>query len=251
MAIYPRVAGRLGNTVSLNMKTLRNGRLQAPFALRRIDIYRGSIRPANQIDTINFSDPTDTGYPAPAIEGATGCFEVLYDAPEDLVPNEIYFDVWHFVGSDPGTANIDDERLWISQTGMFWLYHDTWIIDDELITKRIGFEPLDKKLRRGEIRTIEVAIHPLPKYDYDFNKIAPIIPQLRPTISIRTSHNELIVNNVPCDIGVRQGHHRNSPFVVQCQIDTRTLVRGTHNYIIQVNIDDNTIASPKFYFTVQ
>jgi hypothetical protein len=233
------------------MRTLRNGEPQSPFALRRIDIYRGSIRPANLIGNIPFVDPTDVTYPSPAIEVSPGYFEVPFDAPHDLVPDDIYFDVWNFIGNDPGTADINDESLWTSQSGMFWLYDDTWIIDDELITKRLGFEPLDKKLRRGEIRTIEVAIHPLPKYDYDFNKITPIIPQLRPTMSIRTSYNELIIGDVPCDIGVRQGSHRNSPFVIQCQIDTRTLVRGTYNYTIQVNIGDSATISPKFYFTVQ
>lgn len=233
------------------MTILRNGAPESPYALRRIDIYRGSPRPGQLVASVIFPDPADTSYPSPAEEVGPGQFHVPFLIPDDFVPGEIYLDVWHFLGDDPGTEGPDDESLWMSQSGMFWVYDDVWISDDELHTKKLTFEPLDKKLRRGEIRTIEVAIHPIPLYDYDFNKMAPLIPQLEPSITIHTSFDELIVEDSPCKIGIRQGANRNSPFVVQCTVDTRTLLRGTYKYRIKTNIGPNTIISPIFYFTVQ
>ena len=237
------------------MRILRNGIPQNPAAIRRVDIYRGFIRAGNLVASIPFVEPSDPSYPFPAIVDSTnpGHFQVLFDAPEDFSHNDIYFDVWRIIGPDQGTgADLDDESQWISQMGMFWLYDDVWIAEDELFTKRLGFEPLDKKLRRGEIRTLEVAIHPLPKYSYDYNLLAPIIPQLQPTVTIRTSYDETITGlvDIPCTIGLRQGHNLNSPFVVQCTIDTRTLVRGMYRYFVKVNIGGSILASPKFSFTV-
>jgi len=254
--IYPRVAGRLGNQVRLNMQFLHNGISEEPFALRRIDIYRGFIRLGNIVGQIIFPEPTETGYPDPAIQDPhdPGSFEAIFEAPSDLVPCDVYFDVWNFIPENPGaTADLDDENLWVAQTGRFWLFDDVWIGDDELRSLSIGFEPLDKQLCRGEIRTLEVAIHPLPKYSYDFNALAPIIPQLSPTITIETVNGELLSGlvNAPCKIGIRQGHHRNSPFVIQCQLDTRLLLRGTYRYVVQVQIEDKTIISDKFSFTLQ
>jgi len=248
---YPRIAGRLGQVVNLNMNFYHNGKLTSPFAIRKIDIFRDSLRPGNLVASIPFVDPTDPTYPFPAVEVGPVEFQVFFDAPSNFVPCDIYFDVWSFVGSDPGSAGFDDESLWIAQSGMFWLYDDVWIADDELQTKRLGFEPLDKKLKRGEIRTIEVAIHPLPLYDYDFNKLAPVIPQLEPTIDIRTAKDELVVQDALCTIGTRQGHHRNSPFVIKCPIDTRAFLRGMYRYNLKVNISGQTIVSPSFSFTVQ
>lgn len=249
--IYPRVAGRIGNFVNLNMNTLRNGQPETPYALRRIDIYRGSPRPGQLVSTVVFPDPDSTTYPDPASETSIGRFSVPFLVPEDFIPCEVYFDVWHFLGRDPETAGIDDESLWISQSGMFWVFDDTWIGDEDLQTKRLGFEPLDKRLRRGEIRTIEVAMHPLPMYEYDFNKFAPMVPQFNPTMTLWTARDELLVQDAQCKIGVRQGANRNSPFVVQCTVDTQTLVRGMYKYVIKINIDDDVIISPKFNFMVQ
>lgn len=232
------------------MNFYHNRVLESPYAIRRIDIYRASLRPSDLVAQIIFPEPDGTGYPDPAVELATGIFEVQFAAPDNLVPDDAYYDVWHYIGNDPGTADLDNINLWDSQVGQFWLFDDTWIADDDLLTKRIGFEPLDKKFRRGEIRNLEVALHPLPKYEYDFNKIAPIIPQLMPTITVWTIHDELLLSNVPCKIGIRQGHHRNSPFVVQCPLDTRTMIRGTYRYTIEVNINGNIIISDKFHFAV-
>lgn len=246
-----RITARPGDFVDLNMTFLRNGVPQSPFALRRIDIYRSSPRPGNIEGSIIFTDPLSTTYPSPATEIDTGEFVAPFYVPENFVTGDIYFDVWHFIGTDDGRTDLDDESSWISQRGEFWVFDDVWLTDDELSTIRLGFEPLDKKFRRGEIRKLEVAVHPLPLYDYDFNMLTPIIPQLNPRISIYTHNCELLVQDAPCQMGVRQGAHRNSPFVVQCLLDTRTLIRGAYQYVIKVNIENKTLISPRFNFVIQ
>lgn len=248
---YPRVAGRIGNIVNLNMRFLRNGILQNPFALRQIDIYRSAPTAANIVSTIVFPDPSDSLYPTPATNSDSGVFNVPFLVPDNFVTNDIYFDVWRFLGPDNGSTDLNDESHWISQSGIFWVFDDVWLTDDELRSKRLGFEPLDKKFRRGEIRKLEVAIHPLPLYDYGYNQLAPTIAQLSPTISIYTAYDELLVSDAPCQIGVRQGAHRNSPFVVQSLIDTKTLVIGLYKYKIKVNLGQDIIISPIFNFIVQ
>ena len=236
------------------MRFLRNGIPTEPHAVRRIDIYRSFVRAGNLVAQILFNPPDDPLYPFPAVQGTAepADFEALFAVPENFVVNDVYIDVWHFLGDDPQTAGIDDESLWFSQSGRFWVYEDVFLGDDQLNSKRLGFEPLDKKLKRGEIRTIEIAIHPLPKHDYAYNKLAPIIPHLNPTITVSTAHGELVDGLVdfPCRIGIRQGHQRGSPFVVQCLIDTRTLVRGMYRYVIKVQIYDEIIISQRFSFII-
>ena len=248
---YPRVAGRVGNIVKLNMKFMRNGVANDPFALRQVDIYRNSPSPANLAATLLFPDPSDVLYPSPASNPNPGEFIVPFLIPDSFVTNDIYFDVWRFVGIDNGATDLNNESNWISQGGIFWVFDDVWLSDDELRSKHIGFEPLDKKFRRGEVRKLEIAIHPLPIYDYEYNQLAPVIPQLNPTISIYTAHDELIISDAPCQMGVRQGAHRNSPFVVQCLIDTKTLLIGLYKYKIKVNLGQDVIVSPTYNFIVQ
>lgn len=250
MITYPRVAGRLGNIVSLNMQFLHNGVLESPYAIRQIDIYRGSFR--NLVDQITvFPSPDDPLYPSPINELSEGIYELNWEVPDNLVPNDIYIDVWHFIPT--AVTDIDDRSNWISQSGNFWLFDDIWITDDQLREFSFNLEPLDKQFRRGEIRPIELAIHPLPKYSYDFNLLAPIIPNLNPTITIKTYCDELLSGliNVPCEIGIRQDHNRNSPFVVKCLLDTRSLIRGTYKYYINFTLLEQFLIKGPFYFTIQ
>jgi hypothetical protein len=245
---YPRIAGRLGQDVELNMAFYHNGTLQSPYGIRRIDIYEGTIKPEYRVDRIIFPAPSDAGYPLPAVETGPGLFEVQYTIPSTFVPAQVYYDVWYYIPT--AVTDPDDETLWRNHYGQFWAYDDVWAHDDGSSTRRIGFEPLDKKFRRGEISNLEVAIHPLPLYDYEFNKLAPIIPQLSPTVSIWTSKDELIMANIPCKMGIRHGRSRNSPFVVQCALDTRTLLIGTYRYIVTVNVDGSILSSDKLYFSI-
>lgn len=251
--IDSRIAGRLGRPLNLDVSFLHNGILADPFAIRRIDIYRGSTRPENLVTQIPFSDPDDTNYPFPAIKMDVGEFSLKYEVPDDLVPNDVYFDVWHFIPEDIGLTDLDDESYWVTKNGRFYLFDDVWLADSDLQTIKFAFEPLDRVLTRGEIRPIELAIHPLPLYDHNWNLIIPLIPHLNPTITVHTTKGELIegLSDVSCKLGVRQNANRNSPFVVQCLIDTRTLLRGTYSYFIKMNIRNRVITSNEFYFMVR
>lgn len=245
---YPRVAGRLGNNITLNMAFYHNGTLQSPYAITQIEIFDGQIGPQYKVDTILFPDPSVTGYPLSAVETAPGLFEIQYSVPTTFIPAQAYYDVWYYLPNP--TTSTADPTLWSRHSGQFWVYDDAWITDSGVTTKRLGFEPLDKKFKRGEITNLEIAVHPLPLYDYEFNKIAPILPQLTPTISVWTVQDELIVSNAPCKMGIRQGRSRNSPFVIQCALDTRTLLVGTYRYIVTVNIDGSIISSDKLFFSI-
>ena len=181
--------------------------------------------------------------------------------------------MWRFIGSDPGgTDEDDDESTWISQCNRFWVYPDGWYLDDELVTIRIGFEALDKHFRKPEVRNLEVGLVPLPMYDFDYNRVIPLIPQLQAYIHIETENGEVIVGGTAetdCDgnacvgsdgeveiqgiarIGLRQGSYRTSPYVVQYRIDTNQFLIGTYKYkIILVLPNSETRVSDWMRFDV-
>ena len=95
---------------------------------------------------------------------------------------------------------------------------------------RVGFEALDKHFFKPEVRNLEVGIEPLPLYDFDYNRIIPLIPQLLPQIHIETENGEVLVENDACKMGLRQGSYRTNPFVVQYRIDTDQFLIGTYKY---------------------
>lgn len=261
MAEFNRLSGRVGNTVNLDVTFFHGGEAEDPFAIRRIDIYKTSVKDENLEGSIILPSPDDPIYPYPIVqqEDASGNlllgqYSLPYLIPDDFVAPEIYFDVWRFLGTDPGgTISVDeeDESLWVSQCNRFWVYPDGWYVDDELVTIRLGFEALDRHFRKPEIRNLEVGIIPLPLYDYDYNRVTPLIPQLQAYIQIETENGEVIVNasqtdcnGQPCPvgtgggtegvarIGLRQGSYRNNPFVVQYRIDTSQFLIGTYKYRI-------------------
>jgi len=261
VAEYNRISGRVGNIVNLDTIFYHNGVPEDPFAIRRIDIYKIAVKDENLEAQIIIPAPDDPNYPYPIqrIEsgGAVlpGQFSMPFEIPADFSSPEIYFDVWRFIGSDPGGTFVDDddESTWISQCNRFWVYPDGWYIDDELVTLRIGFEALDKHFRKPEIRNIEVGLVPLPLYDFDYNRIVPLIPQLQAYIHIETENGEVIVgepstgcDGQPCSldgtegdsssgvarIGLRQGSYRTNPYVVQYRIDTNQFLIGTYKYRI-------------------
>ena len=92
---------------------------------------------------------------------------------------------------------------------------------------------------------------PLPLYDYNFNLVNPMIPYLKPTISISTRFCEQLVVDEPCRIGLRQGAYRSNPYVVAYDLDTSMFMRGTYQYNIKLNLPDGSSrVSRKFTFTV-
>jgi hypothetical protein len=214
----------------------------------------------------------DMGDPIP------GAYSFIWDVPPTceagglgLLTPDIYFDVWDFLpedcrnecgeGSNPTTGGcsatdldpcFDDEENFISQCNQFWLYPDSWYVDDQLTNIRLGFEALDCKMRQPEVRTIEVGMMPLPLYDFDFNLVAPIIPQLQATITIETSNNETLVSDAPMTIGIRQGSYRTNPFTLRYTVDTSTFLKGTYRYQVKVVLPNGeTRVSDYFFLQIQ
>lgn len=266
----PRVSGRLGRPIGLNVRFYRDGVATDPFAIRRVRIYRSAVAEENLIDTIDFVYPDATDYPSPAtqeINGSgpvPGSYVLVWNVPTDIVAPDIYFDVWDFLGDDCRSASsgatdscLDDESLFISQCNQFWLYPDGWFVDDGLEVMRFGFEALDIKLRQPEIRTIEVGLMPLPLYDFDYNKIAPIVPQLKAYFSLESENCELLIEDAPMSIGIRQGSYRSNPFTLQFRFNTSViestnmpLLRGTYKYRVKIMLP-NGETRVSDYFTLQ
>jgi hypothetical protein len=280
MTEYNRISGRVNNIVNLDTIFYHNGVAEDPYAIRRIDIYKGSVKDENLEAQVIMPPPDDSSYPYPVVkiseggEYLDGHFSLPFLVPNDFVAPEIYFDVWRFLGSDPGgTIGVDedDESLWISQCNRFWVYPDGWYLDDELVTIRLGFEALDKHFRKPEIRNLEVGIVPLPLYDFDYNRVTPLIPQIQAFVHIETEAGEVIVggsattgcDGEPCAgsedptiegaarIGLRQGSYRTNPYVVQYRIDTSQFLIGTYKYrVILVLPNGHTIVSDDMRFDV-
>lgn len=256
--ILKRISGRVGQIVGLDATFYRNGVPQDPYAVRNVRIYRRSVEPGNLMAEIIFPDPDDTAYPTPAMRdpGKPGYYKTLFDIPEDFPVPDIYFDVWNFIadppsGTDGTYVDLDDESLWSSHCNRFWIYPDGWYLDDGLLNPRIGFEPIDVKFRSGEYRYLEVGMMPLPLYDYDYNRIVPMMPYLQPMITIRTRNFEMIVENEPAEIGLRQGSYRSNPFVVRYNLDTSRFLMGTYVYNISIRLPNGQmIVSPEFTFTI-
>ena len=240
MANLPRISSYTGGTVDLNVTFYRNGVPADPYAIRRIDIYEGSEKPENLVAQIPIVDLDDPLYPSPLVRTSDGSggflpgvFTLPLEIPTTFNAPSVYLDVWRFVGTDPGTGgDLDDETLWLSQCNKFWVFQDGFYLDDGLVVPRFAFEAIDKTFRKPELRSLEVGLMPLPLYDFDYNRIAPIIPQLRALITITTENCEILVDSALCRIGVRQGSYRTNPFVVQYQLDTSAFLVGTYVYRI-------------------
>lgn len=278
---FPRISARKGQVVDLNVDFLRNGILTDPYAIRYVEIYKTSVAPHNLVATIPVVSLNDDTYPSPIYQEQvaseiglcgtepiddnipiTGKYHLLYSIPNDFFAPDVYFDLWYYFADNPcgelGTndteCDIDNElydAYLLKCCHRFWLYPDGWFCNDGLQTVRFGFEPLDQKFYSPEIRPLEVGLMPLPLYDYNFNLVNPLIPFLRPTISVETQHNELLVDNFPARMGLRQGSYRSNPWVIQYDLDTNEFLKGTYRYWITLYLPDgSTRVSRKFIFTI-
>jgi hypothetical protein len=264
MALFKRIAGRVGNQIELGVTFLNGGIPTDPYAIRMVRIYRKSVEDANLVAEIPISDPDSTEYPAPlevdtskACTGDGGAYKLTFDVPCDFPAPDLYIDVWYYIPSEAcltesGTeVDLDDESLWSSSCHKFWLYPDGWFVDDCLMVPDIGFEPLDVHFRSGEKRWLEVGLMPLPLYDFNFNQIMPLIPYLKASITIFTKGCETIVDNEPMEMGLRQGSYRTNPFNTKYFLDTSRFLKGTYMYRVTLELPDcQTIVSPDFSFTV-
>lgn len=255
MAIYQRISGRRGNQVNLTANFLRAGQLDDPFYIYRIEIYRSSVAAENIVDAIDIPVPDDASYPSPIERLSEGKFRYLWDAPTDAVVPDVYFDVWYFYGTDPvlglgsgtgdvsGTDAVDYSEFEAELNDVcnrFWLYPDQWYVDGGLQSLRFGFEPLDLKFNKPELRPLQVGIMPLPLYDYDFNFVTPIIPFLTATISIWTENCEDIITDAAMSLKIRQGQYRSNPFVFEYMLDTSDFFKGTYKYRITITLPDGS-----------
>jgi len=252
-----RISARVGQLVCLDATFYQNGVPVDPYAIRIVRIYRRSVEDANLAAEIPFPDPDSSSYPLPALtdDDRPGYYQLQFDVPSDFTVPDIYFDVWYFIGDQPsGTgseSDIDDESFWTSQCNKFWIYPSGWFIDDGLIVPRLGFEPLDVKFRSGETRYLEVGMMPLPLYDFDYNLIMPMLPFISATINIKTRNNEIIINDEPMEIGLRQGTYRSNPFVIKWLLETSRFLVGTYDYQVTVTMSGGQIlVSPKFTLTI-
>jgi hypothetical protein len=274
----PRISARRGQVVDLNVEFFHNGIPTDPYTIRHVEIYRTQVVPHNLVATIPISDPLDPLYPAPLCRdyedttgldvtagvGAiakAGLFHLPYVVPSEALVPDVYFDVWFYyadnpllAGTTPTADDLDDPQVELKLLRCchrFWIYPEEWFCDDRLQTIKFGFEPLDQRFNVPEKRPLEVALMPLPLYDYNFNLVTPLIPFLRPTITITTQRCELLVDNDPCRIGLRQGSYRSNPWVVQYDLDTAKFLKGTYQYHITLTLPDgSTRVSRKFILVV-
>lgn len=262
--IYNRMSGRAGNKINLNMTFYKNGVPTDPYAIRLVKIYRSSVEDANLVIEIPFPDPDSTEYPFPAIKneegscGVNGSYDLVVDLPCDFPTPDIFIDVWSFIPDitcfeevTSGPPDLDDESLWMTKCGKFWVFPDGWYADDGLMVPDLGFEPLDVQFRAGEKRWLEVGLMPLPLYDFNACQIMPLIPYLEPTITITHGGCDVIVDAEDMEMGLRQGSYRTNPYVTKYLLDTSRFLRGTYGYQITLKLPDcQTIVSPKYTFTI-
>lgn len=280
----PRISGRVGNNIDLNITFYRNGIPADPFNIRKVSIYKSSVSEENLITVIPISEP-GTSYPLPLsreYNGSSikpGVFHLYWDVPKSgIAVPDIFFDVWHFFPDDvPIGTDTDDtdehhhsehehhheqhvyfpERHHDSDDAAdkccqkFWLYPDGFYCDSGLENIRLGFEAIDSKFYQPEIRTLEVGMMPLPLYDFDYNKIAPLIPQLRGKFTLMTDNCEILIDSEPMSIGLRQGTYRSNPFVLQYRFDTSRVLKGSYRYSVCVAMPNGeSRVSPNFNIQV-
>ena len=290
MATYQRISARRGNTVQLDIRFLRGGVPTAPYAIRKVEIYKTQILPSNLVATFVVVDPWELNYPSPVeyIRTNTECgpcgtageegvivpgeYRLLLDIPPDAFVPDVYFDVWSYIPTNPcefadfaaqcevGTGgylkypDLNDPAiagLILQSCSKFWVYSDDWDVQDSLTSIRLGFEPLDQKFNQPEVRPLEIGIMPLPLYDYDFNLVAPVLPELTGTITITTSNNETLVEEEPLTLGLRQGSYRSNPYVFRYMVDTSRFLKGTYQYSVTAILPDGTTrTSQKFILTI-
>lgn len=262
---FNRISGRKGSEIRLDMKFYRNGILTDPYAIRRINIYKTSRSDSNLLATIDITDPDSSIYPSPLgqeLDSASsslvaGSYYYDFDIPDDFDAPEVYIDEWFFIGDElinsSGSSVIDDETVWDSQCGKFWVIPgDGWFLDDSLLTARFGFEPLDVKFIKPEVRNLEVGIIPLPLYDYDCNLISQLMPYLNAFITIKTVDGcDTLVDDAPMKLALRQGTFRSSPFVARYLLDTTSFVSGTYRYNIRLELPNGeSRVSSSSYLTI-
>lgn len=205
-------------------------------------------------------DISVTDYPSPLVqeEDSSGPLPGKYYldmvVPDTFAAPDSYIDKWFFIGDAlENTEDPEDETLWDSQCNQFFVVaSNSWYLDDGLIVPRIAFEAIDKDIVKPSVQTIEVGLMPIPLYDYDYNRVAPMMAHLVASIRIETLNCEAIVENDPMTIGLRQGTHRSNPFVAQYRLDSSLMLKATYRYWVTLHLPNGeTRISPPLQFTVR
>ncbi len=275
-----RLNASVGSSVALNATFLNNGVPTDPYTIRAVRIYKQSVREENKVMEILVPEPGSTDYetifnqlfqrvPSPTSEQTgvcgtdlppqylAGTYVLNLELPCGTFQDGVYYDVWCFVGDlscypDASAIDWNDESLWTCQCNKFYVKGSEWYIDDNLTNIRLGFEPLDTKFMQPEKRMLEVGMMPLPLYDYDYKKLAPIIPALKGRITIETQNCETIVSDAEMKIGLRSGSYRSNPYVLKYLVDTTKFLKGTYKYKVSVDLPNGeSRVSDYFYLTVR
>jgi len=274
--VYSRISARLGETVNLDVDFFHAGILADPYAIRKIELFKTQVVPHNLVATILVAD-LGSNYPLPVdrvtttepagycgtdlIEGVpiVGKYQLLFDVPTSFYAPDVYFDVWSFYSQQPcilGTDPCDlDDPVIMQQLQKschrFWVYPDEWLVSDNLQTVNFAMEPLSQRFHQPEVRPLECGLMPLPLYDYNYNLVAPMMPFLQASITISTQYNEILVQDDPMTIGIRQGSYRSNPYVLRYNLDTSKFLKNTYRYRILIQLPDGSTRASKFFiFTV-
>ncbi|MBD3354085.1 MAG: hypothetical protein GF364_21565 [Candidatus Lokiarchaeota archaeon] len=280
-----RLSAAVGEVVPLQAKFLDNGQPSDPYVLCSIKIYSQCVCDENLVTEIILPEPTDydrninnspiyndlirrcrvgqdsgecgTDY---SDIYTPGCFVFDLELCKDVFSSGVYHDVWCFIGNESELSSCTTNPTSYEQSdcqcqcNTFYVQESQWFVDDGLKNIRLGFEPLDRRFQQPEKRTLEVGITPLPLYDYDRNKIAPLIPRLSATISVFTQYGtcETIIDSEEMRIGLRQGSYRSNPYVLQYLLDTSRFIKGTYRYRVDVSLPNGeTRSSPFFNLTIR
>ena len=284
----PRISGRTNQLIDLNVDFYNNGQLADPFYIQRVEIYQCSVTPANLVAAIPFVDCGDALYPAPACQESiqqdaglcgtapptdptliTGKYHLLFLVPPEFKTPDVYIDVWYFYPYDPcnspsyGTTSTSGTNpcdcndpafhdLLVQCCHRFWIYPDSWYCNDNLQCVNFSFEPLSTRFNFPENKCLEVGLMPLPLYSYNKNLVNPLIPFLKPTITIGTQYCDVLVQDGTMEIGLRQGQYRSNPWTMKYNLNTSLYMRGSYWYQVKLTLPDgSTRVSQKFWFEIR
>ena len=285
----PRISAQIGNVVDLNVNFYNNSVLADPFFIQRVEIYRCTVSPANLVAVIPFSELGDS-YPSPAcrelepiVNGDCGTeplsrssipgkYHLPFLIPSTFKSPDVYIDVWYFhpknpclgdqyptnciTPTDPGTncdyLDSSFESQLVTCCHRFWVFPNSWMCDDNLQTINFSFESMNTRFNSPEIKPLEVGLMPLPVYSYNKGLVDPMIPYLKPTITIGTQHCEIIVQDAEMEIGFRQGGYRTNSYVAKWNLNTANFLKGSYWYQIKLTLPNGTTrVSQKFWMEIR
>lgn len=273
----PRISGKTGKLIDLNTIFYNNGVPTDPYWIKKIEIYKCSVEPANLMTVLPFSDKTDDLYPAPAIQSeiiepesqcgtnpessvvVPGSYHLPFMVPNDFLAPNVYIDIWYFFPENPcsGTdecdlSSSDYDQYLVKCCNRFFVYPDVWGCGDDLQSVNFDFEPLGNRFNSPEIKPLEIGLMPLPLYTYNKALVNQVLPMLKASITISTTNCETLVVDAPMSMGLRQGSFRSNPFVLRYNLDTSKFLRGSYQYQVSLKMPDGTTrVSKKYYFEIR